>query len=302
LTSVQGPIFAREVEVVIEGRAFLEGPRWHDDCLYVSDFFGPEVLAVSSDGDVEVLCEVPAQPSGLGFDPQGRLLIVSMLDRRLLRLEAGQISEVCDFSDLMQYTANDMVVDRQGRAYIGGFGWEYGVDPVIHSTALVRIDPDGTSAVAANDLVFPNGAVITPDGRTLIISETFAGRITAFDVAEDGSLSNRRVWADLAHGSRWHTVPDAAASGRPLPDGLALDQEGAVWMGHAAGNGALRVAEGGEILEFIPTGELAVYAAALGGPDRRTLYMCASPPLLQSDPSIDHRGSLLSCRVDVAAI
>jgi sugar lactone lactonase YvrE len=292
----------RFVEVLVEGRAFLEGPRWHEDRLFLSDFFGPEILTVSRDRSVEVLCEVPGQPSGLGFNPQGELLIVSMLDRRLLKLEKTGLAEVADFGNLMRFPANDMVVNDRGQAYIGGFGWDYGINPLIHSTSLIRVDPGGTTSIAASDLVFPNGAVITPEGDTLIISETFAGRITAFDIDTDGTLSNRRLWAEFAPGADWRTVPEAVASGMPLPDGLALDQEGAVWMGDAAGTGAARVAQGGHILDFVPTAGLAVYAVALGGADRRTLYMCASPPLLQNDPTVDHRASLLACNIDVPGV
>ncbi|MGH2944731.1 MAG: SMP-30/gluconolactonase/LRE family protein [Solirubrobacteraceae bacterium] len=293
---------SRNIEVLMEGRSFLEGPRWHGGRLYVSDFFAHEVLSLEPGGPPEVVCEVPAQPSGLGFDAEGRLLVVSMLDRRLLRLDDGELAAVGRLDALARFPANDLVVDARGRAYVGNFGWEYGAEPEIRATDLIRIDPDGTTVVAAEDVIFPNGCVITPDGRTLLLSETFAGRVTAFDVAEDGSLSNRRVWADLAPSTSWTTVPQAVESGLPLPDGLALDEDHALWMGHAAGSGALRVAEGGEILEVVPTGDLAVYAVAVGGADRRTLFMCASPPLLQSDPSVDHRASLLATRVDVAGI
>ncbi|MBS1883631.1 MAG: SMP-30/gluconolactonase/LRE family protein [Actinobacteria bacterium] len=292
----------RDVEVLIEGRSFLEGPRWHDGRLYLSDFFGLEVLAIAPGGEPEVVCDVPQQPSGLGFDPEGRLLVVSMLDRRLLRLEDGELVELGELSRLAAFPANDMTVDGQGRAYVGNFGWNYGVDDEIEAADLVRIDPDGTTSLAAAGVVFPNGCVVTPDGGTLLLSETFAGRISAWDVAADGTLANRRVWADLAPGCEWRTVPEAVASGLPLPDGIALDAEGALWIGDAAGSGALRVAEGGEILDTVPTGELSAYAVALGGEDRRTLYMCTSPPLLQTDPSVDHRASLRAYRVDVPGV
>ncbi len=248
---------------------------------------------------LSAVCEVEDQPSGLGFDSRGRLLVVAMVDRRVLRLEGDQLVEVADLSSCAPFHCNDMLVDGRGRAYVGNFGWDDAAAPLIRSTVLLRVDADGTSSVAASDLVFPNGMVITPDGRTLIVSETFAGRITAFDVAEDGSLSNRRVWADFAGSSAWETISEAVGSGALLPDGLALDAEGALWVGHAAGHGATRVREGGEILEFVDTGELAVFAVALGGSDRRTLYMCASPPLLSNDPSVDHRARLLTCRVDI---
>ncbi len=290
---------ARETEVLAQGMAFLEGPRWHEGRLYVSDFYLKRVYRLDDDNRLEVVCDVPGQPSGLGFDAAGDLLVVSMTDRRLLRLAGGELEEVCDLGALAPFHCNDMVVDRHGGAYVGNFGWDAAEDPAIRATNLIRVSPDGVATVVAEDLVFPNGAVITDDGGTLLVSETFAGRITAFDIAGDGGLEGRRVWADLAPRADWPTLPDAVASGRPLPDGMALDAEGAVWIGDAAGAGALRVAPGGEILDLVPTGDLSAYAVALGGDDRRTLYICASPPLLQTDPSVEHRAELLATRVDV---
>jgi sugar lactone lactonase YvrE len=290
---------ARDVRVLAQGLSFLEGPRWRDGRLYVSDFYTHRVLSFEESDGMRELCVVPGQPSGLGFSPEGRLLVVSMLDRRLLRLEGSELVAVADLSNLAGGPCNDMVVDRAGRAYVGNFGWDANPDAPIRATVLIRVEPDGSAAVAADELVFPNGTVISPNGKTLLVAETFASRISAFDLAGDGSLTNRRVWASFGPGSVGGTVASAVASGLPLPDGLAHDAEGAVWMGDAAGSGALRVATGGEILDSVPTGELAVFAVALGGDDRRTLYMCASPPLLQNDPSVDHRAQLLACRVDV---
>jgi sugar lactone lactonase YvrE len=288
----------REVTVLGEGFSFLEGPRWHGDRLYVSDFYTHRVLAFDEAGRYQTVCEVPGRPSGLGFARDGSLLVVSMVDRRLMKLVDGELVEVADLSHLATWHCNDMLVDAQGRAYIGNFGWDADSEPPVVPSNLIRVDPDGRAHVAATGLVFPNGVVLTPDGRTLIVAETFASRIAAFDVDEDGSLSNRRVWA--VFGEPGDTVPATVASGLPLPDGMALDAEGALWIGDAAGPGALRVAEGGEILEVVGTGDLSVYAVALGGSDRRTLFMCASPPLLQTNPAVDHRAILLSFRVDVA--
>ena len=288
----------REIAVLGEGFSFLEGPRWHGDRLYVSDFYTHRVLAFDEAGGYQTVCEVPGRPSGLGFARDGSLLVVSMVDRRLLKLVGGELREVADLSRLAAWHCNDMVVDAKERAYIGNFGWDSDTDPSIVPTNLIRVDPDGNAEVVAEDLVFPNGTVLTSDGRILIVAETFASRITAFDVADDGSLSNRRIWAEF--GDPGATIPATVASGLPLPDGMALDAEGALWIGDAAGPGARRVAEGGEILEVVETGGLSVYAVALGGNDRQTLFMCASPPLLQTNPAADHRSMLLSCRVDVA--
>jgi len=291
---------ARELTVVGEGFSFLEGPRWHDGRLWASDFFTRRVLAFDEDGGVETICELPdSMPSGLGWDREGRLLISSMLDRRLLRLEDdGTLAEVADLSGMTGWVTNDMVVDDLGGAYVGNFGWN-DEDPAVRSTNLVRVEPDGEVRVAAEDVVFPNGAAISPDGGRLLLAETFAGRISAFDRAPDGTLSNRRTWADF-HPGGFPTTTDACASGVPLPDGMALDAEGALWIGNAYGHGAVRVAEGGEVLEVVPVGEdQTAFAVALGGADRRTLYLCAAQPYRVGDPAARHVARLLSCRVDV---
>jgi sugar lactone lactonase YvrE len=289
-----------DLTLVAEGFTFLESPRWHAGRLYVSDFYDHRVLSFDDNGMTVVCGGVAGQPSGLGFSPDGSLLVVSMADRRVLRRSGDDLVEVADLTGLAPWYCNDMVVDRHGRAYVGNFGWDPAADSTVSATCLIRVDPDGTAHVAAEGLVFPNGAVLTPDGRTLVISETFASRISAFEVAPDGSLSNRRAWAEF--GDPGPTIQDSVASGLPLPDGMALDAEGAVWIGDAAGPGALRIAEGGEILDTVETGELSVYAVALGGQDRRTLYMCASPPLLQSDPTRTHLSKLYARRVDVPGV
>jgi len=287
----------RHITVVAEGFSFLEAPRWREGALYVSDFYTKRVLSFDAEGRMERVCTVEGQPSGLGFTPNGEMLIVSMLDRRLLRLTAGELVEFADLSSVAPASCNDLLVDDAGGAYVGNFGWDPALDLTVQPTCLIRVAPDGSATIAADDLVFPNGAVLTPDRRTLLISETFASRISAFDVASDGKLSNRRAWAEF--GDPGKLLPDTVASGLPLPDGMALDAEGAIWIGDAAGPGAHRVTEGGEIVETVETGELSVYAVALGGEDRRTLYMCASPPLLRTNPAEQHLARLLSCRVDV---
>jgi sugar lactone lactonase YvrE len=289
---------ARSVRVIGSGYSFLEGPRWRSGRLFVSDFYTRRVLAFDARGNVEVICTVPGQPSGLGFEPDGHLLVVSMLDRRLLRLRNGSLEEVADLSGIAGFHCNDMLVDRGGRAYVGNFGWDSAIDPTIKPTVLAVVRPDRSTAVAADNLIFPNGIVQTIDGKTLLVAETFAARITAFDIAADGRLVNRRIWATFSD-RRFKTIEEAVAARVPLPDGIALDADGALWIGDAAGRGPLRVAEGGAILERVDTGEQSVYAVALGDEDGRTLYMCAAQPLLTDDPSVDHRARLLSCRVSV---
>ncbi|HTX62916.1 MAG TPA: SMP-30/gluconolactonase/LRE family protein [Acidimicrobiales bacterium] len=288
---------SRPAEVRARGFAFVEGPRWHEGRLYFSDFYTHRVQSLHPDGTVEVLCEVEGQPSGLGFDPAGALLVVSMLDRRLLRLDGGALDEVARLDHLVAGPANDMVVDASGRAYIGSFGsgaehGDYG--PV----ELVRVNPDGTVAVAASDLVFPNGMAITPDGATLFVAETFAFRISAFDRDGEGRLSGRRVVASFSD-EPLEGLPAIIASGVTTPDGICLDAEGALWVGDATGNAALRVVPGVGVVDRIDTGELAPFAVALGGDDRRDLYICAGPPLGTGDPSQSRDGVILAARVEV---
>ena len=186
----------RAIRTVLDGMSYLECPRWHDGRLYLSDFYTQRVLAVDLDGggEAETVATVPEQPSGLGWMPDGTMLVVSMRDRRVLRVRDGGEPELhADLSELAPWHLNDMVVDAEGRAYVGNFGFDIMSGATIRSTGVVRVDPDGTAAVAADDLRFPNGTVIFPDGRTLVVAETLAGRLTAFDVGDDGSLANRRV-------------------------------------------------------------------------------------------------------------
>ena len=243
---------------LIENLAFAEAPRWHDGELWFSDFFTHQVMRVDREGRAHVVVEVPNQPSGLGWLPDGRLLVVSMLDRKLMRLDATGLVEAADLSQLAHFPCNDMVVDATGRAYIGNFGFDLFTKPVTPKpTLLLCVSPEGNVSVAANDLLFPNGTVITPDGRTLIIGETFGRKLTAFDVADDGRLSNRRVWAEL---------------GEIAPDGMCLDAEGAVWVASPRTNEFVRVLDGGVITRRIPVSNQAI-ACALGGDDGKRLFM-----------------------------
>jgi sugar lactone lactonase YvrE len=247
--------------VLLDGLAFAEGPRWHDGKLFFSDMHDGKVLAVDLDGKVELVARVAAEPSGLGWLPDGRLLVVSMQDRRLLRLDPDGLHEVADLSRLATCHCNDMVVDAQGRAYVGNFGFDLHLEkPEFRKAEIVLVEPDGRARVAADELSFPNGTVITPDGRTLIVGESFAARLTAFDVAADGSLSDRRLWAKLENA---------------VPDGICLDAEGAIWVASPVSAEVLRVHEGGRVSERIPVATQA-FACMLGGPDRRTLFVCTA--------------------------
>ncbi len=252
---------AQTTKVLLDGLAFGEGPRWHDGKLWFSDMHAHRVMTVDADGRAEAIVEVPQQPSGLGWLPDGRLLVVSMLDRRLLRLDGGTLVEVADLSTLATCHCNDMVVDASGRAYVGNFGFDLNEPNFEFSYAeVILVTPDGKARVVADEMSFPNGSVITPDGRTLIVGESFAARLTAFDIQPDGSLANRRVWAKLEHGT---------------PDGICLDAENAVWYASPVSNECVRVAEGGRVLQRVPL-DLQAFACMLGGADRRTLFICTA--------------------------
>jgi sugar lactone lactonase YvrE len=276
---------------LISGLHFGEGPRWHDGKLWFSDFFDFAVKTVDLDGNVDVVVNVPGRPSGLGWMPDGTMLIVSMTDRSLLRWRDGELSPHADLSPVATFHCNDMVVDSVGRAYVGNFGFDLDtaevsgtLDEVLaaHGGAtLARVDPDGSVHAAADGLVFPNGAVITPDGRTMIIAESFANRLTAFDIAADGSLSNRRVWAEL---------------GLRVPDGICLDADGAVWVANPRINECFRVAAGGNILDVIET-DNRCFACMLGGPDRRTLFMVTSQYSLAHEAAAQRTGGILTAEV-----
>jgi len=220
-----------------------------------------------------------------------------MTDRRLMRWDSSHgLTEVADLSDHAPWHCNDMVVDGEGGAYIGNLGWDDESDPEIRPTVLLHVDGTGKVAVAADDLVNPNGMAITADGRTLLVAETFAARITAFSRSSDGRLGRRRTWASFAD-REFRTVDEALSSRALLPDGIALDEYGALWVGDCHGSGATRVAPGGEILDHVSTAPLATFAVVLGGSGRRTLYMCAAPPYGTPEHRLRRDGRMCACSV-----
>ena len=257
----------KRTTILMDGLTFGEGPRWHEEKFYFSDFYSHKVFSLDMDGNSEVIVEVPAQPSGLGWMPDGTMLIVSMKDKKLLSFNNNTLSEVADLSNLAGFHCNDMVVDDQGNAYIGNFGFNTYSGEEIRPANLILVRPGEDPCLAADDLLFPNGTVITPDGKTLIVGETYAARLTAFDINQDATLSNRRVWADF--------TLDADEGDIPLPDGMCLDVEGAIWVASPSTAEVIRVREGGVILDRIPV-ETNAYACMLGGEDLKTLFICTS--------------------------
>jgi sugar lactone lactonase YvrE len=228
-----------------------------------------QVLRVTPDGTATAIVEVPGQPSGLGWLPAvhgGDLLVVSMTDRRLLRWNGTTLSEHANLAGLASFHCNDMVVDRHGRAYVGNFGFDLHGQAAPRPAELICVDPDGRARVAADQLMFPNGTVITPDGRTLIVAESWGARLTAFDLHGDGELTNRRIWAPL---------PDSA-----VPDGICLDEAGGIWSASPSTNECIRQVEGGEVTHRV-TLDQGAFACMLGGNDGRTLYILTAA---DSDP------------------
>jgi len=271
------------MDVVVDGLTFPEAPRWRDGKLWFSDFYSHRVLTVDLAGKVETVADVPQRPSGLGWTPDGHLLVVSMLDRRLLIFDGVRSRVVADLSALATGPCNDMVVDAAGRAYVGNFGFDRHRGEPPRTTCIARVDPDGRVVRAADDLHFPNGTVITPDGKTLIVGETLAHRLTAFAIDATGELSNRRLFAQL----------DGC-----FPDGICLDADGAVWVADARSPRVMRVLDGGRIDRTISTGERCAFACMLGGPDRRTLFVCTNTG---SGPAMADKtdGRIEAIRVDV---
>lgn len=247
-------------EIIIDGLYFPESPRWHNERLWFSDMHGLKVMAVDVKGNSEVIVETKYSPSGLGWLPGGDLMIVSMPDRHLLRYDGHTINEMADLSPLVKYKCNDMVVDRDGYAYIGNFGFDIdaGESPV--STILIGVSPEGEIKEVANDLVFPNGMVISADGKTLVVAESFANRLTAFDIQKDKSLSNKRVWAKLDD---------------YVPDGIAMDIKGGIWVASAMHNLVLRVEEDGIITDKVEVSQTA-FACAIGGLINNILFVCTA--------------------------
>lgn len=284
----------KRASTVATGIYFGEGPRWHEGKLWFSDFYAHAVKTLDPQGHVDTVFAIPDdRPSGLGWLPDGRLLFVSMLARKVMRREPnGRIVVHADLSGVAEYHCNDMVVDATGRAYVGNFGFDLDeavqtetVAQLLHerTATLCRVDPDGSVHAAATGLKFPNGSVITPDGRTLIVGETLGQTLTAFTIAPDGSLHDRRIWADL---------------GGRAPDGICLDADGNVWVANPIAPECFLVAEDGGVIDVVDTGD-PCFACMLGGDDGRTLYCLTAPTGLAIKACQAPLGAIHAVRVDV---
>jgi sugar lactone lactonase YvrE len=251
-----------ELRTLMTGLAFGESPRWHDGRLWFCNWGAQEIVAIDLDGVGEVVLRVPTTlPFCIDWLPDGRLLIVSGPEGLLLRREDdGSLVTLADLNGLSDHSWNEIVVDGRGNAYVNGAGFDLMGGAEFAPGMIALVSPDGSARQVADGIAFPNGMAVTPDNSTLIVAESYAGRLTAFDIAADGSLSNRRVWAELDGG---------------IPDGICVDAEGAVWYADVPNKRCTRVREGGEVLRAIEL-DRGCFACMLGGADGRTLFMVAA--------------------------
>jgi len=270
-----------EVRTLLAGRGLVESPRWHGDRLYFSDWSAGEVIAVDFAGHSEVVARVQSLPLCTAWLPDGRLLIVSSVDGRLLRREPD--GSLVTYAELGKPGWNDIVVDGRGNAYVNGAGFDPMAGEAFAPGFVVLVTADGSVRQVADDIAFPNGMAVTADNSTLIVADSYRHSLVAFDIGADGDLSARRVWADLGDG---------------VPDGICLDAQGAVWYADVPNRRCVRVAEGGTVLQTIEL-DRGCFACALGGPDRTTLFMVAAEWRGMSEMVPPGTGQVLTTEVDV---
>jgi len=249
-----------EPSVLLSNLEFPEGPRWRNGKLYFSDAAAGKVIAVGEEGNSETIVQTQDMTSGLGFLHDGRMLVVSMQKRHLLRLDPDGLKIHADLSNLTEYNCNDCVTDSKERTFIGNWGSKT-PNPPSDPTTIMMVSREGKASIVADNLLFPNGCIVTPDNKTFIVGESHAGCLTAFDINSSGNLTNRRIWAEFEGFS---------------PDGICLDEEGAIWVANPARAEVVRVLEGGEITSTIKVKDTNVYACCLGGKDGKTLFMCTN--------------------------
>jgi sugar lactone lactonase YvrE len=265
-----------------KGLKFTESPRWYDGKLWFLDIHDRRIKTVDLSGSVATVKELPFIPNGFGLTPEGTFVVGDACQRLIYRQDGDALQKIADISDLTEFCLSDGILDAKGRMYIGDIGYNF-LDPAakpVETCVIVLVSRGGRSSVVADKLCFPNGMVITPDGGTLIVGETLGHRLTAFDIQEDGSLGNRRLWAQL---------PSSVG-----PDGICLDAQGGVWCANPGGSDSVvRVLEGGEITNRI-TVEKQAYAVMLGGPERKRLFISTSD---SHDPEKIHQNPSASIQV-----
>ncbi|MGP3535974.1 SMP-30/gluconolactonase/LRE family protein [Microbacterium sp. RD1] len=273
-------------EVLIEGLRFPEGCRWHDGRLWFSDMHSGTIYEAGSDGRApRAVFEIDDQPSGLGWLPDGSVVVSAMLSRRLLRWTPERGVELyADLSDATDHPINDLTITDDGRIFVGGFGYDLYGDAPQAPGPLFRVDPDRSIHRVADDLVFPNGMAILRSG-VLVVAETWAARLSAFDIGRGGELGARRVWAELPEGS--------------TPDGIAVDAEDGVWVASIVPRTFLRVTAGGTVTDVWELGDRLAEDCVLGGDDGRTLFLATSNSWSPPETEAAHAGRIESVRVDV---
>jgi sugar lactone lactonase YvrE len=273
-------------DTLVTGIALGESPRWHSDRLWFADWGAQEIVTVDVDGHRERVCGVASFPFSIDWLPDGRLVVVSSSARQLLRMETdGSLVPHAELGALSQKPWNEIVVDGRGNAYLNNIGFDFPGGEV--TTGIVGlVTADGVVRRVADDVAFPNGMAVTPDNSTLIVAESYANRLTAFDIVGDGSLANRRVWAHLDTG---------------VPDGICLDADGAVWYADVPNQRCVRVREGGEVLQTIDAG-LGCFACMLGGTDGRTLFIMAAGWPAAMDPTGPRTGQVLTAPAPAAGV
>jgi sugar lactone lactonase YvrE len=249
-----------QTDLLLDGLMFPEGPRWYQDKLWFTDQHARQIKTVDINGNFQLIAELSDLPGGLGWLPDGRLLVVSMCNRQLLVLEQGELSLFSDLSALASFHCNDLVVDQHGRSYVGNFGYDLHSGAAISTAEVILVSLEGRPEIVSNDVIFPNGMVITSDEKTLIVAETFASRLSSFSIQPDGSLGKREIWADL----------DGA-----FPDGICLDQKNGIWVACPNTGDVIRVEQGGAVTDRVKAMGNA-YACMLGGAERNTLFILTS--------------------------
>ena len=304
----------KELKKLTGGLYFGEGPRWHENKLWFSDFYSHKVMTLDENNSLETVCEVPSQPSGLGWLPNGDLLIVSMLDRKILKFSEGSISVHADLSKHVAHKCNDMVVGRDGTAYVGNFGMGDAGES-LNSTHLMIVKSDGTVLKGPDNLLFPNGTVITEDGKNLIIAETLGAKLTSFDIEDNGELTNRKLWARTSPLFSLLIIKFLSSMGFDLskvdfskysknlhvPDGICLDEKNGIWIASPTTKAVVRIEKGGNITDTINTPKGA-FACMLGGTERKTLYVIISNSSDPEEAQASPEGEIHSIEVEIPGV